>query len=373
MNMNKLTYIALAVLISGCAGHEGHHHEHEEHEHEKEASGEIVFSEKQQELFGIKTEKTVLAPFSEIIKTGGEILPAQGDEVTVVAPVSGTVHFRSNISTGASVRKAEAVASISSSDLAQGDLLEKARARYEAAKKEYDRDSELLKNNIISESHYDRSKLEYQQSKTEYEALSKNASDKGVKAAAPFSGYVTGLFVKQGEFVEMGSPIATVSQNLKMQIRADVPERFASKIATISDATFTVADGSTYKVSDLSGRILSTGKASVNGYIPVTLEFNRAQGITQGSFVTVNLLGKAAGSFISLPVSAITEDQGIYSVFVRLDEDCFLKKEVKILGTDGLRTAVTGLEEGEEVVTEGAMHLKLAQFSAIPSGHNHNH
>ncbi len=374
MNMNRLTYIALAaILISGCGSHEGHHHEHEEHEHEKEASGEISFSEKQQELFGIKTEKTALAPFSEIIKTGGEILPAQGDETTVVAPVSGTVNFRSSISTGAYVRKGEAVASVSFSNLAQGDLLEKARARYEAAKKEYERDSELLKNNIISESHYDKSKLEYEQSKTEYEALSRNASDKGVKAASPFNGYVTGLFVKQGEYVEMGTPVATVSQNLKMQVRADVPERYASRIPSIQDATFTVADGNTYKVSELSGRLLSSGKSSVDGYIPVTFEFNREQGITQGSFVTINLLGKTAGSFISLPVSALTEDQGIYSVFVRLDEDCFLKKEVKILGSDGLRAAVSGLEEGEEVVTEGAMHLKLAQFSAVPSGHNHNH
>ncbi|MCR5003294.1 MAG: efflux RND transporter periplasmic adaptor subunit [Bacteroidales bacterium] len=369
--MNRLLLLAAVTLVAGCAGH-GSHSESEEHGHHHHGS-EIVFSEEQQKRFDIKTEKAVPSPYCEIIKTSGEILPAQGDEATIVATVAGTVEFSRKANIGSRVLKGEAVASICSRNLASGDQYLKAKATYEAAKKEYERDVELLKNDIVSESHHDQSKLAYEQAKAEYEALARNASESGVKAVAPFSGFITSLLAKQGEYVEVGQPVATVSQNIKMQLLCNLPERYASSLGDISDATFRCADGTVLSVKENGGRILNYGTSVSSGYIPVYFEFNKNSSAIQGSFVEVCLKGRQTEDKISIPESALTEDQGIFSVFVRLDEDCFAKKEVKILSSDGIRAAVSGLEEGDEVVTEGAMHIKLASVSAVPSGHNHNH
>ena len=77
---------------------------------------------------------------------------------------------------------------------------------------------------------------------------------------------------------------------------------------------------------------------------------------------------------ISVPASALTEEQGINFVYLRLDEEGYKKQEVKIGMSDGSRVEIlSGLKEGDEVVTQGAIHVKLASASAAIPGHTHNH
>jgi multidrug efflux pump subunit AcrA (membrane-fusion protein) len=75
-----------------------------------------------------------------------------------------------------------------------------------------------------------------------------------------------------------------------------------------------------------------------------------------------------------VPLSAVVEDQGVHYVFVKMDEDCFDKREVSLGQSDGINVPVLeGLREGEMVVIEGTIKVKLASISAAPAGHNHNH
>ena len=78
---------------------------------------------------------------------------------------------------------------------------------------------------------------------------------------------------------------------------------------------------------------------------------------------------------ISIPTSALTEEQSVYYVYLKLDEECYKKQEVQIGTDNGLRTEILGgLNEGDEVVTRGVYQVKLASVSgAIPEGHTHNH
>ena len=123
MIMYKITVTLLtAAMFIGCGehqhhthdhsshesemAHEGHAHELDEHEgehnHEGEhaaesghPAGEIVFTKEQaaETDFAVYDVKPVT--FNEIIPASGQILSAQGDEATVVAPVSGIVSFSS--------------------------------------------------------------------------------------------------------------------------------------------------------------------------------------------------------------------------------------------------------------------------------------
>ena len=77
---------------------------------------------------------------------------------------------------------------------------------------------------------------------------------------------------------------------------------------------------------------------------------------------------------ISVPTTALTEEQGIYFVYVKLDEEGYKKQEVRIGADDGLRTEIlSGLKAGDEVVTRGAYQVKLASVSGAIPGHTHNH
>ncbi|MGL5547637.1 MAG: efflux RND transporter periplasmic adaptor subunit, partial [Tannerellaceae bacterium] len=66
-------------------------------------------------------------------------------------------------------------------------------------------------------------------------------------------------------------------------------------------------------------------------------------------------------------------EQGVYYVFVQLDEEGYSKQEVTLGGDNGSEVQIlSGLKPGEVVVTKGAMQVKLASMSsAIPHGHSH--
>ena len=364
--------MVLAFVLSGCAG-AGHktqgNQEADDHGH----SDEILFNAQKQEAFGVSSQTVQAAPFAQVIRTSGEILPAQGDEQVVVARTSGIVIIRVS-GAGSRVSKGSVIASVSSESVGSGSQLAKVKAAYEAAKNEFERDGELLKDNIISQSHYEQSRLAYQQAKIEYEALSSNSGSGGVNAVSPISGWVKEVYVSDGTFVEAGAPIATVSQNRRMKLSANVSERYAAVLPTVTDAIFRTQDGQTFSVSSLGGRVSGFARTAQDHWLPVLFEFNQAPGIVAGSFVEVWLKASSTKEVISLPQEAIVESQGIYSVFVRIDEDCFEKRNVTIGESDGERVVIiSGLKEGEDVVTKGAMQIKLASVATAPAGHNHSH
>ena len=75
-----------------------------------------------------------------------------------------------------------------------------------------------------------------------------------------------------------------------------------------------------------------------------------------------------------VPVSALTEEQGAYFVYVRMCEESYRKQPVSLGLSDGNRVEiVSGLEGGEQVVTEGAIYVKLASASNAIPAHTHNH
>ena len=379
--------MAACAILFGCHNHNhdhshghGHDHEHEEeeaHETSHHHDGVIEISPDRQKTLGIGIDTVRSGAFSEIIRTSGQIVSATGDEMTVVAKSEGIVSL-GDLSEGSAVGKGSRIATISSKNLGTGDKLAKARISYETAKKEYERDLQLSKDNIVSESHLDRSKLEYEHAKAEYEALASNSNGSGVVVTSPLNGFIKSLSVRSGDYVETGTPIATVSQNRRLRLRADVSEKYYGKIAGIKDANFKTSYGDkVYNLKELGGRLVTYGKASDGDfYIPVTFEFDNKGDLVPGSYVDVFLKASESGNGIFIPLSAVVEDQGVNYVFVRDDDDddAFIRREVKLGHSDGSNVLVKdGLEEGECIVVTGAVHVKLAGVTAVPAGHTHNH
>lgn len=393
--------MAFCAVLAGCGNHSnheghdhrhgveaheghdhGHDHDHEGHSHEGHDhgngghDGEIVVSLERQMTFGITTDTVAVGDFNEVIHTSGQILSAMGDEMTVVAKTSGIISF-GRLTEGSAVGKGGQIATISSKELGGGDQLAKAKAAFEAARKEYERDLQLSKDNIVSESHLDQSRLAYEQAKTEYDALASGTTKDGnVSVTSPLGGFIKKLSVSQGDYVETGTPIAVVSQNRRLRLRADVSEKYYGLISGVKDANFSTSySDRPYCLKELNGRLLSYGKASDGDYyIPVTFEFDNKGDLIAGSYVDVFLKSSASLKSISVPVSAVVEDQGIHYVFVQEDETCFTKREVRLGQSDGQRVLVkSGLKEGEVVVATGAVQVKLASVTAVPAGHTHSH
>lgn len=384
-----LLWVLCAYVLAGCSGghdhdHEGHDHEHEGHDHGKEAattaahSNEIIFKEELAKAVGLQTKIVEPAPFTDVIKTSGSILAAQGDETTVVATVPGIVTF-GNLSfvDGAAVRKGQAILSLASNTLSDGNVAARAKYAYENAKKEYERMEQLVGDKIVSAKDFEQARLNYENAKVAYEAVAGKQTANGVSVVSPMNGYLKNLQVKEGDYVAVGQPLATISQNSRLVLRAEVSEKYYQYLPAVQSANFrTPYDDKVYKLSDLHGRMLSFGKASdANSfYIPVTFEFDNKGAVIPGSFVEIYLLTSPMEEVLSVPVSALIEEQGVYSVFIRLDEEGYQKREVKLGANNGSEVQIlSGLKPGENVVTQGAYQIKLASASNAIPAHTHNH
>lgn len=410
--------VLCAYLLAGCAGHsteaehdhdheheeaavhdhehEGHDHEHEEadhdheheeaghdheHDHEHEAAanpGEVVFKEANAKAVGLQTITVTPGAFTQVIRTSGQVLAAQGEESVMVATVPGVVSFGSvPFTDGTAVRKGQAVLSIASNGLSEGDVAVRAKAAYEAAKLEFERMEALVADRIVSAKEFEQAKLNYANAKAAYEAVADKQTAKGVAVVAPLNGYLKNIQVKEGDYVSVGQPLATIAQSNRLMLRADVSERYYSSLPMVQSAHFkTPYDEQVYRLADLRGRLLSYGRASRGDsfFVPVTFEFDNKGAILPGSFVEVYLLTKPLEQVISVPVESLIEEQGLYSVYVRLDADCYRKQPVTLGANNGVEVQIlSGLHGGEAVVTKGAHQVKLASASNAIPAHSHSH
>jgi multidrug efflux pump subunit AcrA (membrane-fusion protein) len=75
-----------------------------------------------------------------------------------------------------------------------------------------------------------------------------------------------------------------------------------------------------------------------------------------------------------IPISALLEDYGSYSVIVQVSGESFERRPVKIGKRNGRNVEVlSGLETGEMVVTQGAYQVKMASMSGSTPAHGHEH
>ena len=396
--MKKILYLLTVTVFftAGCSkstAHDDHDHDAEGHEHAAEDprdhdhdheagaghADEIIFKKAQAEAFGLEVKEIQPGPFNEVIRVSGQVLAAQGDETTQVAPVAGVVTFgKVAVVDGMPVKKGEPVLSVSSKNLSDGDPVLKARFAYESAKKEYERLDKLVKDRLVTESEYNTARLNYETAKVAYEAVAGQYTARGQSVPAVMSGFIKSRLVNEGDYVQVGQPLFTLSQNSRLMLRADISARYYPVLSTIRSANFrTPYDSQLYKLADLNGRLLSYGKATDNTsfYLPVTFDFDNKGNVIPGSYVEIYLISSPVENVLSIPVSALTEEEGAYFVYLQLDEDGYKKQEVRLGAGNGSEVRVlAGLQPGDRVVTRGAYQVRLASHSgAIPEGHSHQH
>ncbi|WP_307984763.1 efflux RND transporter periplasmic adaptor subunit [uncultured Bacteroides sp.] len=359
----------------------GHNHEEEGYDHEKESirshEDEIILSAAKAEAAGVKCSVIEPAPFRQVIKTSGQISAAQGDESVIVATVSGIVSFHGQITEGMAVNRGKPLVNISSSKTAEGDAAQRALIVHESAKKEYERVKALVESRIVSKKEYEQAKLNHDNAHIAYEALSKNYSPKGQEISSPLGGYVKNILIREGDYVSVGQPLMSVTQNRRLFLRAEVSEKYYSHLRNIRSANFrTPYHNRVYELKQLNGKLLSFGKSSGSQsfYVPVTFEFDNKVDVLPGSFVEVYLLSSDMENVLSLPRTALTEEQGSFFVYLNVDEEGYRKQEVTLGADNGKNVQIlSGLKAGDRVVVEGANQVRLAGISTAIPGHTHNH
>ncbi len=74
-----------------------------------------------------------------------------------------------------------------------------------------------------------------------YYSLAESTSENGLQVLAPASGTIHELNVSEGEYIETGEVLLTLSSDKVLLLRADLPQQFHLIAGEIKDANFRLA------------------------------------------------------------------------------------------------------------------------------------
>lgn len=364
---------------------EGHDHEDHDHDHDHDhgeaehAEGDdaIVIAPEKAVRLGIKVIEAIPGDFQESVKTSAEILASASDSRVISAKSAGIVTLSPGMTDGLHVASGQTIATISRKGMPGGDDAESARLDYEAAKREYDRMKPLFEKGVVSARDFNAARAALD--RAEAAVSGSKTAPAGTSATAPIAGTISAIYVTSGDYVEAGQPIAAVVASTSMRLHADLPRRLRDSYDKIVSATIVVPEtGRTYDLAELKSRRIPGDAIECSqhpGYLPVLFTFEGDGRLTSGGYVDAYLRLTDRRQALAVPVGALSEQQGKWFVYVMLDEDCYEKRPVEKGGSDGKSIEIlSGINPGEQVVTEGVTYVKLAESAGtVPEGHSHSH
>ncbi len=231
-----------------------------------------------------------------------------------------------------------------------------AQVAYEKAKKDWEREQELYKTQVVSSSDLESSREALQSAEADYISAKYNYNHAVI--TSPISGLVTNRDVNIGATVSSGTSVATVIDNSVFKVDVDVTEEEAYQIKAGDPVVITAA---VYPGVNFNGRVSTiSSKASEAHTIPVEVQFTPPQGyaVKSGIFGTVAFQLGTPGVALTVPRDAIVGSMKKAQVYVV--EGAVAKLRDIVLGSEyGTKLEVLqGLKENEEVVTAGQDYLK---------------
>jgi RND family efflux transporter MFP subunit len=356
-------------------GHSHDNHNHAGHDHAAHAGhgaqtegkpGDIAFGKEQSWKIDFATAVVAETHFGGAVKVAAKVVPAADNFTTIVASTNGKVQFVGNVVEGKDVEEGEALFYLEGGDVTDNDAAVKfaeAESNYLVAKADYERKKTLWNEKVVSERDYQAAEAAYRQAEARYASMKRSFTGSKVTLKALRGGYVATLHVANGDYVEPGTPLATIHSGGVANIVAELPMRYAAQLSTIKDVNIELPSGSAFSMNGHGGSVVAVGKsANACNMLPLTVSAGDIKGLVPGSIVTLYIISESGEPVVTVPRTALVEEMGNLFVFVQNNPVSFEKREVVAGAGDGINVQILkGLHAGERVVTKGAVSLKLSQ------------
>ena len=338
------------------------------------AADDVAFSKEQSWKIDFATAVVEKQNFGGAVKVVAKVVATPQDFTTIVATTSGKVQFVGNVVEGKEVVAGEPLFYLEGGDVTDNDAAVKyaeAESNYLLAKSDYERKKLLFNDMVVSERELEAAEALYKQAEARYKSLNRSFGGGKVTLKAVKNGYIASLLVSNGDYVEPGTPIATVQCNGNYNIVAELPVRFAPQLRNIADVNIVLPTGEAFSMNSAGGSVVAVGSAA-NGcnMLPLTISAGAIDGVVPGSIVTLYIISVSDTKAVVVPRTALVEEMGNFFVFVQNNPISFEKRAVEVGATDGIMVQVLdGVAAGERVVTKGAVSLKLSQGAAALDPH----
>jgi membrane fusion protein (multidrug efflux system) len=297
----------------------------------------------------------------------GTTAPVHG--VTVSADLPGTVDTIT-FDSGKFVHEGEVLIQLDTrQERAQLTAME---AQRDLAKINYGRMQQLVNEGVISRMDYDKSTAEQRQTEANVGEIKATIQRKTIRA--PFSGILGIRQVNLGQYMSAGTAIVSLQALNPIYANFNVPQQLMSQMRPGQTVKISTDGASGHEYTGRVNALESTVDESTrNVQVQATLA-NPDGKLRPGMFVQVEVGVGAQRSLFPLPASAINYAPFGDSVYIVTDLKGpdgktyrgVRQQFVKIAGARGDQVGiVSGLHQGDEVVTSGAFKLRNGAAVAV--------
>nr|WP_223241459.1 efflux RND transporter periplasmic adaptor subunit [Flammeovirga sp. EKP202] len=342
--------------------------------------GSITFLKEQAWKMEFQTKPVYRKEIFDVVHTSGKWNVAPSDYQNLVATTNGQVSYKKkSLTEGSRVKKGQVLLRIQSANLTDNNLkaeYEKTKATFTQTKSEYERKKDLYESKVIAKSEFEKVESKYLVAKVEYETLAAGYTGGSKQVVAPFDGFIKSIHTRNGDFVNQGDELLVITSSNSSVLEIDLSTRYFNQVKEIQNIWYQPSENQWSDLKTQNGAILSSSKA-VNAKQPllkVFAQINEGIEMPEGAFTKVDVAIGSNGTGLVIPESALLEDYGQYTVVVQLSGESFEMRNITIGKRNGSEVEVlSGLKEGEVVVTTGAFQVKMASMSGNAPAHGHAH
>ncbi|MBI2730601.1 MAG: efflux RND transporter periplasmic adaptor subunit [Sphingobacteriales bacterium] len=286
----------------------------------------------------------------EDIKVSGTLIPFENTELRT--EISGRV-VTLNVAEGKFVTKGTLLVKLFDGDLQA--QLKKLQVQLQIAQKTFERQSELLKINGISQQEVDLTGLQVSNINADIDIIKTSIAKTELRA--PFNGRLGLRNISPGAYVTPQTLVSTISEINQQKIEFSVPEKYSSQISPGKDLDFTIEGSpSSYKavVSATETSVEeNTRNLKVRAIVKKVDRF-----LVPGTFAKVQMILGKNDTALMIPSDAIIPQarnkqvilyKGGTAAFVNVTTGIRDSSSVQIL---------SGLNTGDTVITTGLLFLK---------------
>ena len=187
---------------------------------------------------------------------------------------------------------------------------------------------------------------------------------------APFNGIIQTRTAQTGQYVQVGTVLATLIRRDPLLLRFSIPERSAAEIRPGQLANFKVRDN----VKEYASKIVHVAAAADEGtrMVAITAEISDTSdmALRPGAFAEITIPVSAPRSAPVIPQTAIRPSERGFIAYV-VEKDIALERILTIgmRTADGQAEVLSGVQPGEMLVVRGADALRAnAPVRVVKSG-----
>jgi RND family efflux transporter MFP subunit len=310
----------------------------------------------------VRIAEAKIGPAAPSIRTNG--LLANKDEIRLAFKVGGVIR-KLAVSEGEHVRKGQRLAEIEQTEI--NAQVEQARQAHEKAKRDVTRGERLYEDKVISLEQLQD--LRTQAAVAEAGLNSAEFNWNYAAIVAPRDGTVLRRLAEERELVSAGTPVLVLGAHDKgFIVRTGLADREIVQVR-IGDAALIRLDA--LPDATLHGKVTEIASAAdtASGMFRIEVTLDATDLPLKSGLVaklTVVPSSASAGSRVYVPIGAIVEGDGRTARLFVLEKDRVRRRDVEVAFIEGDNVALSsGLEAGEQVITDGAQYLEDGEQVAI--------